>query len=132
MTERDIVAAATDRTDPDVRAAFLDEACAGDADLRTRVDQLLQGTPDSLGDATVHTPCADEGVTRTLAPGDPAYAVTQAPDEGDSDVDLSSLLAPPREEGSLGRLDHYEVFGIVGRGGMGVVLRAHDTKLRRI
>src|SRR5262249_19229224 len=48
------------------------------------------------------------------------------------DEQMLAFLQPPREAGSLGCLDHYEVLEVVGRGGMGVVLRARDTKLQRI
>src|SRR5262249_47309566 len=41
------------------------------------------------------------------------------------------FLLPSANPGSLGRLDHYEVHEIIGRGGMGVVLKAFDTALLR-
>src|SRR3954463_6280615 len=47
--------------DPQRRSAFLDEACAGDADLRAAVEELLhfdakaQSAPDFL-----HSPVADD------------------------------------------------------------------------
>ena len=43
-----------------------------------------------------------------------------------------SFLASADNPGSLGRLGHYEVLEIIGRGGMGVVLRAFDGKLHRV
>src|SRR5262245_40185270 len=107
MTEREICAAASERTDPAARAAFLDEACAGDTALRARVEQLLQSAPDStVGAPPAHTPAVGEGATRTLPPhaDDPQYAETKAPDGGASEVELKKLLSPPREAGSLGRL----------------------------
>ncbi len=43
-----------------------------------------------------------------------------------------SFLAPSQREDSLGRLGHYEALEVIGRGGMGVVLRAFDEKLHRV
>ena len=42
------------------------------------------------------------------------------------------FLAPSDQPGSLGRLGHYEVQEVIGRGGMGIVLRAFDEKLHRV
>src|SRR5262245_33973295 len=48
MTEREIFAAALHKTDAADRAAYLDEACAGDAALRGRIESLLS-EHDRLG-----------------------------------------------------------------------------------
>src|SRR5439155_24154804 len=42
------------------------------------------------------------------------------------------FLAPSAQPGSLGRLDHYEILEVVGKGGFGTVLKAFDEKLHRI
>src|SRR5207249_3639568 len=42
------------------------------------------------------------------------------------------FLAPPAADGELGRLGAFRVLGVLGRGGMGVVFRAEDTRLRRL
>ncbi|MEP3481493.1 MAG: protein kinase [Fuerstiella sp.] len=45
---------------------------------------------------------------------------------------ILELLAPTDASNSLGRLDSYEVLGVVGCGAMGAVLKAYDRPLDRI
>src|SRR5207245_1360154 len=42
------------------------------------------------------------------------------------------FLSPPEDPAHLGRLRHYEVTEVLGRGGMGVVLKAFDSVLHRV
>ena len=70
---------------------------------------------------------------RTL--GDPPSAVsdrTQCEPAAGAEPDWLALLSPPLETGSLGRLGHYELLELTGRGAMGLVFRARDTVLQRI
>jgi eukaryotic-like serine/threonine-protein kinase len=115
MSEQAIFLAALDK-DPSERAAFLDEACAGNEALRRGVETLLRLHEQSHG-------FLDVPVFEQLAA---AHAEPE-----NAAVDLS-FLAPSSEPGSLGRLDNYEILEVIGRGGTGVVLRARDTKLLRI
>jgi len=52
-------------------------------------------------------------------------------DETGGDLSLDSLTSSDKP-GCLGVLGQYEVIEVVGRGGRGLVFRAHDTKLDRI
>src|SRR5688572_950842 len=83
------------------RAAFLAEACAGDTDLRREVQRLLDQPVDTGG-------------LFDLVAGPPSSLV---PDNGG---DLTGE-----------RLGVFELRELIGRGGMGEVYRAHDTKLGR-
>src|SRR5215471_10816079 len=103
--------------EPAERAAFLDRACAGNEPLRREVQSLLDAHQK-----------AGQFLERPLAEAEGVADLAAAADPGDA----LSFLAPSPEPGSLGRLDHYEVLEVVGRGGTGVVLRARDTKLLRV
>lgn len=46
-------------------------------------------------------------------------------------IDLSQLLAPPQQSGEIGRIDQFGILNIIGKGGMGLVLRAVDPSLNR-
>jgi Protein kinase domain/Concanavalin A-like lectin/glucanases superfamily len=124
MNERDVFLAAQGKTDPAARAAFLDEACAGDAALRQQVERLLRADwgPDSLLDPPT-VPQSD--------PGQPETHDCPNPAEQDSDEPLS-FLAPPGQPDSLGRIGHHEVLEVLGKGGFGIVFRALDTVLKRL
>jgi serine/threonine protein kinase len=119
MTQQDIFTAALEITDPDGRSAYLAQACGGDADLRRRVEILLQ-THESAGDFLAR-PAVEQ-----LA-GDS----TPRPDEATEDEGLG-FLQPASMPGALGRLGHYEVLQVLGRGGFGIVVKAFDERLQRL
>lgn len=118
------------------RMAFLDRACAGDAALRQRIEGMLR-THENSGELLPRTPeemLAGSGVTDA----DATAAVRKSggsdtPNErtecGEDDL---SFLAPASKPGNLGRLAHYEVKSVIGRGGFGSVFRAFDEKLHRV
>jgi WD40 repeat protein len=118
MRERAIFFEALDRDDPAERAAYLDEACAGDAALRQRIEALLHAH------AAAGNFLARPAGQQLAARGD---MLTKQAEEVPLD-----FLAPASRPGSQGRLGHYEVLEVVGTGGMGIVLRAFDDKLHRV
>jgi hypothetical protein len=115
MNERTLFLEALDRPQAE-RAAFLETACAGNEELRAKVEALI-GAHEKSGrfldpERTLDTPDHN----------------TEFDDEGN---DLA-FLQPPVKPGSLGRLGHYECLEVLGRGGFGTVFRAFDEKLHRV
>jgi hypothetical protein len=129
MTERPIFIAALDISEPAQRTAYLDQACGGDAGLRRRVETLL-AAHERVGEF-LGVPAVDQ-LEGSPGPGT-GLEDTQADPPGaeEGHVDLA-FLSPTAKPGVLGRLGHYEVLEVAGQGGMGMVLRAYDEKLRRV
>ncbi|HEY2249592.1 MAG TPA: serine/threonine-protein kinase, partial [Planctomycetaceae bacterium] len=123
MNEQSIFAAALAQKTATDRKAFLDEACGQNADLRAQVEQLLAAHAEA-GSFLEHPPAGMEAPVKTVLA------------ESDSDTgpspDTLSFLEPCEKPDRIGKIGIYEVIEVVGQGGMGLVLRALDTKLSRI
>jgi eukaryotic-like serine/threonine-protein kinase len=91
--------AALEKTSPEERAAYLDEACGQDARLRASVERLLRAQP-RVG-----------GFLQTPAPGLPDTAAEQPPPEGPGT-----------------RVGPYKLLQKLGEGGMGTVYLAQQTE----
>src|SRR3989442_1272770 len=91
------------KRDENERAAFLEDACAGDQELRREVESLL--ADQSHDEELLETPALDVA---------------------------ASLLAEGQAESLVGRqLGSHRILSLLGAGGMGEVYRARDTKLGR-
>src|SRR5262249_37432789 len=71
-----------------------------------------------------------EGPREQLTVGIRGKAAQEAPEEEDSLPELR-FLQPSANPRALGRLGNHDVLEFLGRGGMGVVLKAFDTSLHR-
>ncbi len=93
---------ALERT-PEERAAFLDEACGGDEELRREVESLL----------------AADAEAESSAKAIPAQVAAE-------------MLAENQDQPVAGQsISHYRILSQIGKGGMGEVYLAQDTKLGR-
>src|SRR6266481_677014 len=94
------------------RAAYLDEACAGDAALRQRVEELLQAGEEA--GAFLQEPAA--GAQRPSEAAGP-------PNPG-----ATLLIAPAPAEKAGDRIGRYKLLQQIGEGGCGVVYMAEQEE----
>ena len=135
MTEEQIFLAVLDLDNPADRDAYLDEVCGRDVELRRQVDSLLAAhfTPGTFLDEPV-------GKQREAGPSIPNNDDMVPPRanfsrEGVVDGMESAglyFLQPSNRPGSLGRIGHYEVLQVLGKGGFGIVFRAFDDVLQGV
>src|SRR5262249_55176488 len=124
MDEETIFNNALERTDRQQRAAYLEDACGHDESLRRRVEALL-ALHDEAGYFLERSPIPQAESDAT------AGFDKDSSQRGDSTELSLDFLSPSKKPQCLGLLGPYEILEIIGRGAMGVVLKAHDTKLNR-
>jgi eukaryotic-like serine/threonine-protein kinase len=109
---KEIFLQAIEETAEEERAAFLDRACAGDAAMRARVEELLAA---HQVDSFLERPAAPLGATRE--PGKPVEA-------------SNSATSPPRAgaEAAGAHIGPYKLLQLIGEGGMGAVWMAEQQR----
>lgn len=130
MNERDIFLAAIEIANTDERLAYLDRACNGNAELRAEIEQLLKNHAEASQFLESPAVATGSAVDQTIQTGasDNGFRAKNDSDE----VRFGKYLESATRPGWLGRLAHYEIEEILGRGAFGIVAKAFDEKLHRV
>lgn len=157
MNERELFLSALEIEDPEQRRHHLEERCRDDHELQVRVESLLAShesqsrflnlpiadqlenrsepsgrISDDQGTETCGVLEAVGGQAESAAGG--TSRATQAPETDDNLTggDLFEFLQVSSTPEAIGRLGHYDVIEVIGRGAFGTVLKAFDRKLHRV
>ncbi|HVX61471.1 MAG TPA: serine/threonine-protein kinase, partial [Pirellulales bacterium] len=130
MTEHEIFLCALEIDDPARRSEYLDQACAGDEMLRKQVDALIAAHERS--GEFLDVPALKQMSGSPQDPTDSGATCAEAGAGAEPEESELSFLDPTMAPGAIGRLRHYEVRSVIGRGGCGIVLKAFDEKLERM
>lgn len=129
LTDEELFAAALRiQATPD-RIAYLEQTCAGNLEQLARVKALLAALDDA--GSFLNKPLADFAALGATATPPPVGMAGQVPTDPVAAVPLD-FLSPCNSPDALGKLGPYIVEDVIGRGGMGIVLRASDPKLNRV
>jgi formylglycine-generating enzyme required for sulfatase activity/serine/threonine protein kinase len=138
MTEEEAFLAALELADEAARSAYLEKVCGRDPEFRRQVEELL--TAHFKTDLFLEEPLPQQMTASLLTPiSDNTVSLHGSPEEDaveekktDAPAEYLHVLQPPTRPDSLGRIGHYEVLQILGKGGFGIVLRAFDDVLHRV
>ena len=143
MNEHELLSEALKRTDPAERAAFLDQSCAGDSELRRRLLELLAGDADTGG--TLEQPAVAPAESRATADLPTPLATGERRPDGATEThaqpnpDASTARESPSPVARAARVStgegigtkiagRYTLVEVIGEGGMGSVYLASQTE----